>query len=110
MAPGTLLTGYYEPWLEASLTPDDRFKYPLYGVPEDLKTTNLSSFHYRWKGQSLVYRMGEEGIEPYFDREDIDGKGVLAGRGREIAWAKDPVDIFFFRFRDPAVSCCRMGL
>jgi len=99
VAPGTLLTGYYEPWLEASLTPDDRFKYPLYGVPEDLKTTNLSSFHYRWKGQSLVYRMGEEGIEPYFDREAIDGKGVLAGRGREIAWAKDPVDIFFLQIQ-----------
>lgn len=99
VAPGTLLTGYYEPWLEASMTPDEQFKYPLYGVPDDLKMTSLNKFHYRWKGQSLVYRMGENGIEPYYDREDIDGKGALAGKGNEIAWAKDPVDVFFLQIQ-----------
>ncbi|QJB58038.1 MltA domain-containing protein [Pseudodesulfovibrio sp. zrk46] len=99
VAPGTLLTGYYEPWLEASLTPTDKFQYPLYGVPEDLMTAPLGEFHYRWKGQALTYRMGEEGIEPYFDREAIDGKGALSGRGLEIAWAKDPVDVFFLQIQ-----------
>jgi membrane-bound lytic murein transglycosylase A len=99
LSPGTLLTGYYEPWLEASLSPDDRYQYPLYGVPEDLKTINLSQFHYRWKGQSLVYRMGEDGIEPYYDREAIDGMGVLAEKGQEVAWAKDQVDVFFLQIQ-----------
>lgn len=97
VAPDTLLTGYYEPYLEASLVPDEEYRYPLYGVPEDLKTLNLGKFHYRWKGQSLVYRMGEDGIEPYHDREEIDGEGVLEGSGSEIAWAKDPVDVFFLQ-------------
>jgi len=99
IAPGTLLTGYYEPWLEASLTPDDRYQYPLYSVPDDLKMSNLNKFHYRWKGQTLVYRMGEDGIEPYHDREAIDGKGVLDGKGHEVAWAKDPVDVFFLQIQ-----------
>ncbi len=97
VAPDTLLTGYYEPYLDASMVQDDTYKYPLYGVPGDLKTINLGSFHKRWKGQSLVYQMGEDGIEPYYDREAIDGKGALDGKGSEIAWAKDPVDIFFLQ-------------
>ena len=97
LAPGTLLTGYYEPWLAASLTKDETYKYPLYGLPEDLKTVSLGKFHPRWKGQSLVYRMGEDGVEPYHDRADIDGSGALADKGCEIAWAADPVDVFFLQ-------------
>ena len=99
LTPGTLLTGYYEPWLEASLTPDDRYRYPLYGVPDDLKTLDLGAFHPRWNGQTLTYRMGENGAEPYHDREAIDGNGVLADRGLEIAWATDPVDVFFLQIQ-----------
>lgn len=97
LAPRTLLTGYYEPWLAASLTPDETYKFPLYGVPDDLKTTNLSGFHPRWKGQSLVYRMGENGIEPYHDRAAIDGERVLYGKGQEVAWTSDLVDAFFLQ-------------
>jgi membrane-bound lytic murein transglycosylase A len=99
LAPGTLLTGYYEPWLKASLTPDDTYRYPLYGVPDDLKTLDLGAFHPRWKGQTLTYRVGEEGVEPYYDREAIDGKGALVDRGLEIAWAADPVDVFFLQIQ-----------
>ena len=99
LAPGTLLTGYYEPWLKASLVPDDTYRYPLYGVPDDLRTVDLGAFHPRWKGQILTYRLGEEGVEPYPDRAAIDGKGVLAGQEKEIAWAADPVDVFFLQIQ-----------
>ena len=99
VAPDTLLTGYYEPWLDASLTPDDTYRYPLYGVPDDLKTVDLGKFHHRWKGQRLVYRMTEQGIEPYPDRAAIDSKGVLEDKGYEIAWARDPVDVFFLQIQ-----------
>ncbi|MBG0791852.1 MAG: murein transglycosylase A [Desulfovibrionaceae bacterium] len=99
LAPGTLLTGYYEPWLKASLTPDDTYRYPLYGVPDDLKTLDLGAFHPRWKGQTLTYRLGEDGVNPYFDREAIDGREALGDRGLEIAWAADPVDVFFLHIQ-----------
>ena len=99
VAPKTLLTGYYEPWLDASMTQEGEYQYPLYGVPDDLKMINLGKFHHRWKGQSLVYQMGEDGIKPYHDREAIDGNDVLKGRGHEVAWAKDPVDIFFLQIQ-----------
>ncbi|WP_232005657.1 murein transglycosylase A [Pseudodesulfovibrio profundus] len=99
VSPKTLLTGYYEPWLEASHERGGRYQYPLYGVPDDLKMIRLDQFHPRWKGQSLVYREGEDGIEPYYDREAIDGERALVGKGKEIAWAKDPVDIFFLQIQ-----------
>lgn len=99
LAPGTLLTGYYEPWLKAALAPDDTYRYPLYGVPDDLRTVDLGAFHPRWKGQTLTYRLGENGAEPYPDRAAIDGEGVLAGQGKEIAWAADPVDVFFLQIQ-----------
>lgn len=99
VAPRTLLTGYYEPWLEVSLQQEGRYQYPLYGKPDDLHMTNLSRFHPRWKGQSLVYRMEDGKVVPYFDREAIDSHDALKGRGHEIAWAKDPVDVFFLQIQ-----------
>lgn len=99
LGPKTLLTGYYEPWLEASLERKGRYQYPLYGVPCDLKYADLGRFHHRWQGQTLVYRMTENGIEPYYDREAIDGEKVLEGTEQAIAWAKSPVDIFFLQIQ-----------
>lgn len=34
----------------------------------------------------------------YYSRRQIDGEGVLAGRGLEMAWA-DPVDVFFLQIQ-----------
>ena len=99
ITPDTLLTGYYEPWVEASLTPHSDYPHPIYGVPKDLKKADLGQFHTPWAGKTLVYRMGEEGIKPYHDRKAIDGENVLEGRAKIIAWAKDPVDIFFLHIQ-----------
>ncbi|WP_419788217.1 murein transglycosylase A [Pseudodesulfovibrio sp.] len=99
VSPETLLTGYYEPWLDASLTPDATYRYPLYGVPDDLRVVDLGKFHSRWKGERLVYRMDGKKIEPYPDRRAIDGHEAISGKGYEIAWAKDPVDVFFLQIQ-----------
>jgi len=99
LGPKTLLTGYYEPWLKASLGKKGRYTYPLYSVPEDLKVAHLGKFHHRWKGDTLVYRMNGDGIEPYYDREAIDGEKALEGMGHEIAWSKSPVDVFFLQIQ-----------
>ncbi|WP_250645459.1 murein transglycosylase A [Salidesulfovibrio onnuriiensis] len=96
-APQTLMTGYYEPWLEASPVRTEEFKYPLYGLPADHKMVDLGQFHPRWKGQQLVYRMTEDGIVPYYDRKAIDGQGALDGKGNELGWARDLVDVFMLQ-------------
>ncbi|WP_154655431.1 murein transglycosylase A [Maridesulfovibrio hydrothermalis] len=99
LSPRTLLTGYYEPYLEASLTPDPAYPYPLYSVPSDLKKLDLGKFHHRWKGQQLLYRVENEKVMPYHDREAIDFNGALEGQGLEVAWVKDLVDVFILQIQ-----------
>ena len=108
LEPDALLTGYYEPVIEASLKQTEEFSFPLYGPPGDLQVADLGAFHPRWSGQRLVYRVGNGRVVPYHSRRDIDLNGALAGQGGEIAWIRDPVDAFFLqiqgsgrlRFRD----------
>ncbi|MFM7698236.1 MAG: murein transglycosylase A [Limnohabitans sp.] len=66
-----LLTGYYEPVLEARKIPSSGFSVPLYRPPAGLKT-----------GQ------------PWFSRQDIESlqAAKAALHGREIAWLADPID------------------
>ncbi len=99
MAPRTLLTGYYEPYLEASLVPHPDYPYPLYSIPSDLQTLDLGKFHHRWRGQHLIYRQENGEVHPYYDREDIDFEGALQGKGLEIAWVKDLVDVFILQIQ-----------
>jgi membrane-bound lytic murein transglycosylase A len=95
----TLVTGYYEPFLEASLEPDPAYPYAIYGRPADLLEADLGEFHPRWHGQKLHYRMVKNGIKPYFARGDIDFKGALSGKGAEIAWVKDRLDLYFLQIQ-----------
>ncbi len=97
--PDILLTGYYEPLLDASRHPHPEYPYPVYSVPDDLMTVDLGRFHSRWQGQTLIYRLNNGRIEPYHDRMTIDQEKVLRGRDLEIAWVRDPVDLFFLHIQ-----------
>ena len=94
-----LFTSYYEPALQASLTRKAGYSYPIYGLPDDLQSLKLSQFHPRWKGQRTYYRIKDGKAVPYYDRKEIDVKGALKSRNLEIAWAKDPLDIFFLQIQ-----------
>jgi membrane-bound lytic murein transglycosylase A len=99
LEPDTLVTGYYEPYLEASLEPAPGYPYPIYGPPQDLLSVDLGEFHPRWKGQKLFYRMTKNGIKPYYSRGDIDFAGALKGKGAELAWVKDRIDLYFLQIQ-----------
>ena len=94
-----LFTGYFEPLYEASLTPDSVYRYPLYRKPDDLTTVDLSGFGSKFQGQKIIGRIAGKDFVPYHSRVDIDEKGVLKGRGLEIAWLKDPVDVSFLQIQ-----------
>ncbi len=94
-----LFTGYFEPTYEASLTPDSVYRYPLYRKPDDLTTVDLSAFRNRFKNQKIIGRIEGKDFVPYYSRMDIDEKKVLKGRGLEIAWLKDPVDVAFLQIQ-----------
>ncbi len=95
--PEPLMTGYYEPELEASLAPDPRYPVPVFGLPSDLKSVDLGRFHPRWKGQTLTCRVEGGEVLPYFTREEIDTLGALNATATPVAWTRDPVDVFFLQ-------------
>ena len=85
-----LFTGYFEPELDGSLTPTARYRFPVYAKPREAK------------GQWLT-------------REQIETGETMKGRGLEIAWVDDPVELFFLqiqgsgRIRLPSGAHLRVG-
>lgn len=67
----SLLTGYYEPMLDASRVPTAAQQVPLYRLPADIATR-----------------------KPWYTRQEIDTlpQARAALRGREIAYVSDPLD------------------
>lgn len=88
-------TGYYEPEIQGSRVPLPGYA-PIYAVPPDLVRCT------RPDGTTGRGRIDQTGTcVPYFSRADIDN-GALANRGLEIAWAADPVDLFFAEIQGSA--------
>lgn len=87
-----LFTGYFEPELDGSRYPTSRYKHPVYRLPREARANR-----------------------PWLTRRDILNSGVMDGRGLEIAWVDDPVELFFLqvqgsgRIRLPDGSVIRVG-
>ena len=87
-----LFTGYYEPELSGSPVRTPSFAYPIYCKPPELADGAV-----------------------WHTREAIETQGVLGGRGLEIAWLDDPVEVFFLmiqgsgRIRMPDGRLVRVG-
>lgn len=71
-----LFTGYFEPELDGSRYRSSRYRYPVYKMPPEAKHSN-----------------------PWLPRRDILNSGVMSGRGLEIAWVDDPVELFFLQIQ-----------
>ncbi len=112
-APG-LLTGYYEPLLQGSRTPDARFRHPIFAAPDDLITVDLSGVAPDTRNIRLRGRLQGRKLVPYWSRAEIEeGKARLSGR--ELVWVEDAVELFFLqvqgsgRVRLPDGGTVRVG-
>jgi membrane-bound lytic murein transglycosylase A len=94
-----LFTGYYQPVIEGSLVRTEEYRYPLYARPADLMTAEQVAMAPTFSTQKMLGRVKGEEFMPYYTRQEIDRLGVLSGRGLEIAWLKDPVDVFFLHIQ-----------
>ena len=111
-APGTdnvLVTGYFQPVVEASLSPTAEYKYPLYRKPADLIVAEEVTLTPELSVEKVVGRIEGAGFLPYYSRREIDEHGALRGRGEEIAWAKDPIDLFFLHVQGSGMLRLRDG-
>ncbi len=70
-------TGYFTPVLKVSKTKTARYQYPIYARPS--KSSKLPT------------------------RAQIDGEGILAGKGLELAYAENLVDIYFMQVQGSGV-------
>lgn len=104
-----LVTGYYEPQLRGAWRPDSIFRYPLYSLPNDIKTANLGLFREKYKGTVVAGRFVGNTFVPYMSRADIDQKKALKGRQLEILWVDDPVDAFFLHIQGSGRIAMRDG-
>jgi len=94
-----LFTGYYEPVVEGSLVRDEGHPYPLYRKPDELVTVRLGMFSPRFEGERIMGRLEGDRLVPFYTRAQIDGEGVLEGRGYEIVWLRDKIDRYFLQIQ-----------
>ncbi len=89
-----LVTGYYEPIIVGSRTPTAGFRYPVYGVPDDLISVDLALTNPELRNTRLRGRVEGRRLVPYYTRGEIDARGA-AFAGPVIGWVADPVELFF---------------
>lgn len=92
-----LVTGYYEPVLAGSRTRSERFRHPVYGVPEDLVAVNLDSVVPELKGLRLRGRLEGNRLVPYWTRAEIEAR--TGARAPVLGWVEDPVELFFLQIQ-----------
>jgi membrane-bound lytic murein transglycosylase A len=93
-----LITGYYEPLLRGSRTPNARYRHPLYAAPEDLITIDLGETYPELKGLRLRGRLEGRRIVPYYERSHIESAAAPL-RGKEFVWVDDAIDLFFLHIQ-----------
>ena len=98
-----LFTGYYQPVMEGSFTPTDEYRYPLYRTPSDLIAAEQVTLEPKMTIERVIGRAEGEQFVRYFTRREIDEIGALRGRGFEIAWVKDPVELFFLHIQGSGI-------
>ena len=82
---GTVLfTGYYTPIFDGSLQQTDKFRYPLYNLPDDLVKNS--------QGQTMGRRMPDGQVVPYPARAEIENSNML--KGLELVWLSDPFEVY----------------
>ncbi|MBZ9920417.1 MULTISPECIES: murein transglycosylase A [unclassified Mesorhizobium] len=96
-----LVTGFYEPEVEASPVRTERFAVPLLSRPADLVDVDDANRPDGMDPYLAFARRTPDGPAEYFDRGAIE-RGALAGKGLEIAWLADKVDAFFIHVQGAA--------
>jgi membrane-bound lytic murein transglycosylase A len=94
-APG-LLTGYYEPEVHGSRERTGEYQVPVYMKPEDIVAVTPDEMRGTYNDRLTAMRKTDGELVPYYTRAEID-QGALEGRGLEILYLDDPVELFFMQ-------------
>ena len=95
------LTGYYEPEMEGSRIRSAEFPTPVLARPDDLVTFAPGQTPAGLDPALAAARRTDAGLEPYADRAAIED-GALAGRGLELYFVRDAVELFMAQVQGSA--------
>lgn len=107
-------TGYYEPEIAGVRDRRSGYEVPVYGVPDNLIEVDLGLFSDALKGKRIRGRVDGRQFVPYYDRTQIE-QGALQGHAPVVAWAADPIEMFFLqvqgsgRLKGPDGQVLRIG-
>ena len=93
-----LITGYYEPLLFGSKTPDQRFRHPVYQEPASLLTVDLGSLYPSLENKRVRGLKVGKKVVPFYSREQIESNRHLLA-GNELLWLDDRDAIFFLHIQ-----------
>jgi len=93
-----LITGYYEPLLFGSRSRTERYRYPLYRVPDDLLTVELGDLYPELRGKRVRGRLEGRRVVPYYSRAQIERDPMLLA-GNELFWVDDPIALFVLQIQ-----------
>lgn len=93
-----LVTGYYIPNINGSRQRSDRYRYPLYAVPDDLLIVDLRSVYPDLANYRLRGRLVGRRVVPYYSRAELESDPAPLA-GKELFWIDDPVELFFMHIQ-----------
>lgn len=105
-SPEGKFTSYYESELHASYKKSDKYRFPVYGRPNDLIEVNLRDFDPSLPAKRLVGRIENKKLVPYFTRDEITKQDLDAP---VILWADSYVDIYVMQIQGSAVATLEDG-
>ena len=94
-----MITGYYEPILKGSLTRNEKAKYPVLGVPDDMYSIDFGELYPELRKFRLRGRIEGNKVVPYFPRADIRKREAGGLSAKTLAWVDDPVELFFLHIQ-----------
>jgi membrane-bound lytic murein transglycosylase A len=95
-------TGYYVPEIAGSRDRRAGYDTPIYGRPDDLVDVDLGQFSADLKGKKIRGRVAGNSFIPYYDRAAIE-QGTLGRHAPIIAWAADPIEMFFLEVQGSGI-------
>ncbi|MCZ6627806.1 MAG: MltA domain-containing protein [SAR324 cluster bacterium] len=97
-----LFTGYFEPVIQGRKKSEPGFRAPLYELPRNLVTVELSRFNTSLPRQTLVGRLAGRTVLPFYSRKEIQEKAVLEGVAEPLAYVNE-IDLFFLQIQGSGI-------
>ena len=103
------MTGYFVQEMHGSRKRKGKYQYPVYGRPKDLVMVDLSKHIKDAHGRRIWGRLDAKGdLVPFHTRQEIR-LGALAGKGLEIMYVDNPVDLLFAHIEGSAKAVMEDG-